>query len=138
MATVDLQQGNGGNGVRLCFFDIAAFCPFLKQHRGAQVIRHQNIGVQDEGVAPLNIFKQSPKATAVIGVSENRLLLIATADDVVKSSGKMDARASSHAVPLTPHSDNIKQPKRDTGYDTGYGGEYDEGGRLADSFNDSL
>ena len=26
----------------------------------------------------------------------------------------------------------------DTDYDTGYGGEYDERGRLADSFNDSL
>jgi len=83
------------------------------------VIRHQNAGVQDEGVVPLNIFKQSPKATAV-DVSENRLPLIAPADDVVKSSEKMDARAASHAVPLTPHSDNIKQPKPDTGYDTDY------------------
>jgi len=26
----------------------------------------------------------------------------------------------------------------DTDYETGYGGEYDERGRLADSFNDSL
>jgi len=72
------------------------------------MIRHQNIGVQGEGVAPLNIFEQSPKATVVIGVSENHLPLIAPADDVVKSSGEMDARAASHAVPLAPHSDNIK------------------------------
>ena len=28
----------------------------------------------------------------------------------------MDARAASHAVPLAPHSDNIKQPKPDTGF----------------------
>jgi hypothetical protein len=56
----------------------------------------------------LNIFKQSPKATVVIGVSEIRLLLIAPADDVVKSPWEVDARATSHARPLAPHSDNIK------------------------------
>ena len=72
------------------------------------MIRHQNIGVQGEGVASLNIFKQSPKVTVVIGVSENGLRLIAPPDDVVKSSGEMNARAASHAVPLAPHSDNIK------------------------------
>jgi hypothetical protein len=59
-------------------------------------------------VAPFNIFKQSPKATVVIGVSEIRLLLIAPADDVVKSPWEVDARATSHARPLAPHSDNIK------------------------------
>jgi len=59
-------------------------------------------------MAPLNIFKQSPKATVVIGVSENGLPLIAPADNLVKSSGKMEARAASHAVPPAPHSDNIK------------------------------
>jgi len=44
-----------------------------------------NDGVSLCLVAPFDIFKQSPKATVVIGVSENRLLLIAPADDVVKS-----------------------------------------------------
>ena len=63
------------------------------------MIRHQNISVQDEGVAPLNIFKQSPKARVVIGISENSLPLITPADDVVKISREMDARALSHAVP---------------------------------------
>ena len=70
----------------------------------------------------MNIFKQLPKATVVIGVSDNGLPLIAPADDVVKSSGEMDARAASHAVPLAPHSDNIKQPNPDTGF---YGAEHD-------------
>ena len=60
-------------------------------------------------MAPLNIFKQSPKATVVIGASENRLPLIAPAEDVVKSPWKMHARAASHARPLAPCTGNISR-----------------------------
>jgi len=67
-----------------------------------------NDGVRLCLVAPFDIFKQSPKATVVIGVSENRLLLIAPADDVVKSPWEVVARATSHARPLAPRTDNIK------------------------------
>ena len=59
-------------------------------------------------MVPLDIFKQSPKATVVLGVSENRLLLIAPADDVIKSPWEVDARATSHARPLALRTDNIK------------------------------
>ena len=72
------------------------------------MVRLQNIGVQSERTALLNIFKQSPKATVVLGVSKNRLALIAPADDVVKSPGEENGRAASYAVPLASQSDNIK------------------------------
>jgi len=59
-------------------------------------------------VAPLDIFKQLPKATVALGVFENRLLLIAPADDVVRIPLRSGREGYGHARPLAPHSDNIK------------------------------
>jgi len=65
------------------------------------MVRHQNIGVEREGVPFLSLLQKELELKVVTSIPKDGLALVASADDMVEGSRKMDACPPSHEAALT-------------------------------------
>lgn len=83
-------------------------------HKNVEVIGHQHICIESEVVSALRFLQQHAEPTVIILIPENRLFLIASTDDMINGSGKMNARPPSHEHLLTRTWIKSKFQKPDT------------------------
>ena len=71
------------------------------------MVAHQDIGIEGKVITNVVVSQNSEIPLIVFSVSEDRLSLVATGDDVVKGPFKFDPWSPCHGIKISDHSLNV-------------------------------